>query len=150
MNAGSGSRHCALDDTPAPANHAAAVGRSPVDRRLIACGRRRQLPLATAAERQYRWTDKYEPVGLEAVEFIVDLEKALGLSIPDCDVGSLSTGRELVRYLCRRMPEIDPAFGSASARWTPAEIEQVVEGLLAKATRRADASLDADLRSLFR
>ena len=88
-------------------------------------------------------------MGLEAVEFILDLEKALGLSIPDRDVGYWRTGRELVRYLCRRMPEIDPGFGSPSARWTLTEIEQVVEGLLAKTTRRADVSLDVDLKSLF-
>ena len=88
-------------------------------------------------------------MGLEAVEFILDLEKAFGLSIPDRDVRSWSTGRDLVRYLCRRMPEIDPGFGSASARWTLMEIEQVVEGLLAKTTSRADVSLDAHLESLF-
>jgi hypothetical protein len=88
-------------------------------------------------------------MGLEAVEFVLDLEKALGLSIPDGDTESWSTGRELVRYLCRRMPEVDPRFGSASARWTVAEIEQVVEGLLAKVARGMDITLDADFKSIF-
>jgi len=87
-------------------------------------------------------------MGLEAVEFVIDLEKALGFSIPDRDAG-WRTGRELVTYLCRRMPEIDPGFGGSSARWTRAEIEQVVEGLLAKVARRADINLDTDLRSIF-
>ena len=87
-------------------------------------------------------------MGLETVEFIIDLEKALGLSIPDRECG-WRTGRELVAYLCRRMPEIDPAFGSDSARWTLSEIEQVVEGLLAKSGRRADVNLDTDFRSIF-
>ena len=88
-------------------------------------------------------------MGLEAVEFILDLEKALGISIPDRDAASWGTGRGLVSYICRRMPEIDPGFGSASARWTPEEVEQVVEGLLAKSARRANVSLDMDLKSLF-
>lgn len=88
-------------------------------------------------------------MGLEVVEFIIDMEKAFGLSIPDRDAG-WRTGRELVTYLCGRMPEIDPGFGSASARWTRVEIEQVVEGLLAKTVSRADVSLDTDFRSIFR
>jgi hypothetical protein len=88
-------------------------------------------------------------MGLEVVEFIIDLEKAFGLSIPDRDVDWRS-GRELVTYLCGRMPEIDPGFGSTSARWTRVEIEQVVEGFLAKTVPRADVSLDTDFRSIFR
>jgi hypothetical protein len=87
-------------------------------------------------------------MGLEAVEFIIDLERAIGLSIPDRDV-VWTTGRELVQYLCRRMPEIDPGFGSDSARWTLSDIEQVVEGLLAKNGRRADVDLDTDFKSVF-
>jgi hypothetical protein len=88
-------------------------------------------------------------MGLEAVEFFLEVEKAFGLSIPDRDANSLTTGRELVRYLCRRLPEVDPGFGSASARWTLTEIEQVVEGLIAATVRRA-VSLDADFRGVFR
>jgi hypothetical protein len=88
-------------------------------------------------------------MGLEAVEFFVDVETAFGLSIPDRDAKSLTTGRELVSYLCRRMPEVDPGFGSASARWTLTEIEQVVEGLIATTARRS-VSLDEDLRGVFR
>ena len=87
-------------------------------------------------------------MGLEAVEFIIDLEKALGFSIPD-EHAVWRTGRELVTYLCRRMPEVDPGFGSDSARWTRSEIEQVVEGLLAKNGRRKDVNLDPDFRSVF-
>jgi hypothetical protein len=87
-------------------------------------------------------------MGLEVVEFIIDLEKATGLSIPDRDV-VWSTGRELVEYLCRRMPEVDPGFGTDSARWTRSDIEQVVEGLLAKNGRRADVDLDTHFRSVF-
>jgi hypothetical protein len=88
-------------------------------------------------------------MGLEVVEFIIDVEKAFGLSIPDRDV-SWRSGRELVTYLCDRMPEIDPGFGSTSARWTRVEIEQVVEGFLAKNVGGADVSLDTDFRSIFR
>ena len=87
-------------------------------------------------------------MGLEVVEFITDVEEAVGFSIPDRDV-VWTTGRELVQYLCRRMPEIDPAFGSELARWTLSDIEQVVEGLLAKNGRRADVDLDTDFRSVF-
>jgi len=39
-------------------------------------------------------------MGLEALEFIIDLEKAVGLSIPDRDV-VWTTGREVVEYLRR-------------------------------------------------
>jgi len=88
-------------------------------------------------------------MGLEVVEFVIDVEKAFGLSIPDHDFGALKTPRELVIYLCRRIPEVDPAFGTAAARWTQAEIQQVVEGLLAKNGRRRDIDLDTDLRSIF-
>jgi hypothetical protein len=89
------------------------------------------------------------PMGLEVVEFILDLEEALGISIPDRDAESWGTGRGLVSYVSRRMPEVDPGFGSASARWTPEEVEQFVEGLLAKTARRANVSLDVDLKNLF-
>jgi hypothetical protein len=41
-------------------------------------------------------------VGLQAVEFILDLEKALGISIPDRDVPSWGTSRGLVTYLLSR------------------------------------------------
>jgi hypothetical protein len=88
-------------------------------------------------------------MGLEAVEFILDLEKAFGISIPDRDAASWGSGRGLVSYICRRLPEVDPGFGGASARWTPEEVEQVVEGFLAKNARRATVSLDVDLKSLF-
>jgi hypothetical protein len=101
-----------------------------------------------AAEHQDVGRTSEASMGLEAVEFIIDLEKALGLSIPDRDV-DWTTGRDVVAYLCRRMPEIDPAFGTSSARWTQAEIEYVVEGFLAKDGRRPDVSLDTDLRSVF-
>jgi hypothetical protein len=50
-------------------------------------------------------------MGFESVEFVLDLEKALGLSIPDRDV-DWRTGREAVAYLCSRMPEVDPGFGT--------------------------------------
>jgi hypothetical protein len=80
-------------------------------------------------------------MGLEAVEFVIDVEKAFGLSIPDRDFNELSTPRKLVGYLVGRLP---------GDLWTKAEIEQVVEGLLAKASGRADFALDADFRSIFR
>jgi hypothetical protein len=87
-------------------------------------------------------------MGLESVEFILDLEKAVGFLIPD-DHAVWRTGRELVEYLCRRMPEVDLGFGSPSARWTQLDLEQVVEGLLVKNGRLKDADLDTDFRSVF-
>ena len=89
-------------------------------------------------------------MGLESTEFALAVEKALGLSIPDGDVKGARTPRELVNYLTGRMPEVDPGFGTAGARWTKTEIEQVVEGLLAKASGRADFDLDWDFRTIFR
>jgi hypothetical protein len=88
-------------------------------------------------------------VGLEVVEFVLDLEKALGFSINDRDVNGMTTPRELVTYLCTRLPEVDPGFGTNSGRWTRAGIEQVVEGLLAKNSGRSDISLDTDFRDIF-
>ncbi|MGC4114212.1 MAG: hypothetical protein QM765_06245 [Myxococcales bacterium] len=88
-------------------------------------------------------------MGLESIEFIVDLEKAFGLSIPDGDV-AWRTGRELVNYLCRRIPEVDPGFGTPSARWGRTDVERIVEGLLAKNGRRTDVTLDTEIRSVFR
>ena len=88
-------------------------------------------------------------MGLEAVEFVIDVEKAIGLSIPDHDMGALKTPRELVMYLCRRIPEVDSDFGTPGARWTQEEIQQVVEGLLAKSVRRGDISLDTQFRDIF-
>ena len=87
-------------------------------------------------------------MGLEVVEFVIDVEKALGLAIPDGDTKDLKTPREFVAYLCRRLPEIDPGFGTDAARWTKSEIEQVVEGLLAKSVRRGDLTLDTEFRDL--
>ena len=88
-------------------------------------------------------------MGLESTEFAIAVEKALGLSIPDGDFRGTRTPRELVNYLIGRIPEVDPGFGTVSARWTRAEIEQVVEGLLAKASGRADFDFDWDFRTIF-
>jgi hypothetical protein len=88
-------------------------------------------------------------MGLESTEFALAVEKALGLSIPDGDFREARTPRELVNYLIGRIPEVDPGFGAVSARWTKAEIEQVVEGLLAKASGRADFDFDWDFRTIF-
>jgi hypothetical protein len=89
-------------------------------------------------------------MGLEIVEFVTDVERALGISIPDRDVNGLGTPRELVAYICRRLQEVDPGFGTKAARWGRSEIELVIEGLLAKSARRSDLTLDTDLRSIFR
>jgi hypothetical protein len=88
-------------------------------------------------------------MGLESTEFVIAVEKALGLSIPDGDFRGARTPRALVGYLVARIPEVDPGFGTERARWTEAEIEQVVEGLLAKALGRADFDFDEDFRNIF-
>jgi hypothetical protein len=88
-------------------------------------------------------------MGLESTEFAIALEKALGFSIPDSQFRGARTPRELVNYLIGRIPEVDPGFGAAGARWTTSEIEQVVEGLLAKASGRTDFDFDEDLRNIF-
>jgi hypothetical protein len=88
-------------------------------------------------------------MGLESTEFAIALEKALGLSIPDSQFRGARTPRELVSYLIGRIPEVDSGFGTVGARWTKAEIEQVVEGLLAKASGRTDVDFDEDFRNIF-
>ena len=88
-------------------------------------------------------------MGLEFTEFAIALEEALDFSIPDSDFRGARTPRELVNYLIGRIPEVDSGFGTAGARWTKAEIEQVVEGLLAKASGRADFDFDEDFRNIF-
>src|SRR4030095_15239264 len=88
-------------------------------------------------------------MGLEAVEFVIAVEKAFRLSIPDGTMNDIGTPRELVGYLLRRIPEVDPGFGTPTARWTQTEIEQVVEGLLVKSVGRGDISLDTDFRAIF-
>jgi hypothetical protein len=42
-------------------------------------------------------------VGLESTEFVIAVEKALGLAIPDGDFRAARTPRELVNYLVGRM-----------------------------------------------
>jgi hypothetical protein len=88
-------------------------------------------------------------VGLEVVEFVIDVEKAFGLSIPDGDLQGLKTPRQFIEYLARRLPEVDPGFGTAASRWTRSEIEQVVDGLLAKSVRKGDITLDTEFRAIF-
>ena len=88
-------------------------------------------------------------MGLEDVEFVIAVEKALGLLIPDGDLKELRTPRAFVSYLVARIPEVDPGFGTERARWTKAEIEQVVEGLLAEASGRADFDFETDFRNIF-
>jgi hypothetical protein len=87
--------------------------------------------------------------GLESTEFVIAVENALGLPIPDGDFREARTPRDLVNYLVGRIPEVDPGFGTVGARWTEAEIGQVVEGLLAKASGRADFDFDWDFRTIF-
>jgi hypothetical protein len=53
-------------------------------------------------------------MGLEVVEFVIDLENALGVSIPDHELGEIRTARELITYLRERVPPIDPDHGSAA------------------------------------
>ena len=88
-------------------------------------------------------------MGLEVVEFVVELEKALRIEIPDDDFGTFRTPRGLIEYVCRRLPELDPAFGPAYGPWTRSGVEQLVQRLLAKHARRKDFDLDTDLGSLF-
>ena len=88
-------------------------------------------------------------MGLEVVEFIIDVEQALGLSIPERDTSAIATPREFVDYICARLPEIDPHFGTSAGRWTRAEVEQLVDGLLAKAGAKSDVTLDTPFRDIF-
>jgi hypothetical protein len=82
-------------------------------------------------------------MGLEVVEFIVSLEKALGLSIPDGDSAALRTPRELVRYLEPRL-----AAGRGE-RWKPQDLEAVVIGLLIEACEHDRFTLDTEFRDIF-
>jgi hypothetical protein len=88
-------------------------------------------------------------MGLEVVEFVIALEKEMNVSIPDRDFGPLQTPRALVVYLLPRLPLRDPPSGGVARRWKQEDVEQVVERLLAKHSRRRDFDLDTDFRSMF-
>jgi hypothetical protein len=88
-------------------------------------------------------------MGLESTEFAIAVEEALGLSIPDGDFRGLRTPRALVGYLVGRIPEVDPGFGTERGRWTQSDIEQVVEGLLVKASGRVSFDFDEDFQNIF-
>jgi hypothetical protein len=89
-------------------------------------------------------------MGLEVLEFIADVEKALGIEVPDQDIATIATPRQFVAYLCDRVRVASPTVVSGTSRWTKAEIEAVVEGFIAKTARnRGGFTLDTPFRDIF-
>ncbi len=88
-------------------------------------------------------------MGLETLEFVVDVENAFDLKISDADVATIRTPRDFVAYLAARLEAVDSKAGAIVPRWTPTEIEQVVEGLLVRTLDRMDFTLDTEFRDLF-
>jgi hypothetical protein len=88
-------------------------------------------------------------MGLEVLEFIVDLEQALGIDIPDQDIATISTPRQLVTYLCDRVVMSSPAGAGATSGWTRTEIEDVVEGFIAKTSTTRRFTLDTPFKEIF-
>ena len=88
-------------------------------------------------------------MGLEIQEFVVDVEQALGIDIPDRDIATIATPRDFVAYLCNRVRGDSSAIAGGTGRWTTAEIEQVVEGFIAKSSRKREVTLDTPFRDIF-
>ena len=79
-------------------------------------------------------------MGLEEVEFVLALEQALGIEIPDVDTPSIRSPRQLIGYLENRL---------LPGRWSRDELERVVEGLLLDACGHANFTLDSEFRDIF-
>ena len=73
-------------------------------------------------------------MGLELVDFILSLEKAFGIDIPDRDAAAFRTPRQTVDYLVAR----------ADGRWTRAEIERIVCDTVMMEFGITNVPLDAD------
>jgi hypothetical protein len=82
-------------------------------------------------------------MGLEEVELIVGLEKALGIEIPDRDTGAIRSPRDLTRYLQQRLAD------AGETRWSLAELELLVVGSIVEACEHDRFTLDTPFRDIF-
>ena len=81
-------------------------------------------------------------MGLDILEFAMDVEKAFGISVPDADFNELATPRELVGYLVLRLQ-------SRGTEWSSEKVTAVLEQLLGTLKRSPPVSLDMKFRDIF-
>jgi hypothetical protein len=62
-------------------------------------------------------------MGLDGVEFIMAVEDAFAIEIPDADAEQLVTPGHVARYLAARL-------ATASTRWSDADIESTIARLM--------------------